>query len=121
VSALRDALLRAVDSSFDALSSLGTDVLFNSVSEAKFDFKKGAQRLVKQPGIVIRGFVRPCPMVTPDDADKVLAVFRASDVPSPTIYDTALFNGHEWTVLPEISNNGFTVTFKLRKGRRVAG
>lgn len=119
MSNLKAALLSALDNAFNALDTLGTDVLFSSVGSTKFDFKKGAQRINTAPGVIIKGFIKPAPMLGPGDSEKVVGIFRTADIPSPNLYDSAVFNGYEWTILPEILNNGFTVTLKMSRGKRV--
>lgn len=109
-----------VTKAFRLLKDLAVQVTLSSKANTGFDFATNSVTNVTTTSKVIKAIPLEKRRNPSDKLDSTIShsyLFKAEDVPDPTIYDTitVVSTGETWNVVPPCTNDGFTVTANVAK------
>jgi hypothetical protein len=108
-----------VDKAFKMLKDLAVMVTLSSKKDSGFDFATNAPVTVVTtskniPAIPLQK--RRSRSTNPDNTMSHSFIFKAKDLPDPTIYDTiSVIGGETWKVIPPYDNDGYIVTANVAR------
>lgn len=108
-----------VDKAFKMLKDLAVMVTLSSKKDSGFDFAANAPLTVVTTSKSILGVPvqkKRDPSTNPNNTISHSFIFKAKDLPDPTIYDTiSVIGGETWRIVPPYDNDGFIITVNVTR------
>ena len=110
---------------FNTAKDLAMDVTLTNTRATGFDFGSGSPTLVATAPVYIKGILvterqrkdNPSPGSSTLGTTSMEMMFKAADVPEPSLYDTVTTrDGRSWRIVEPYSNDGYIATVTLAKG-----
>lgn len=114
-----------VKKAFNMVKDLAIDVTLANKRVSHFDFDSGAPVLVASAPVYIKGILiterqrkdNPAPGAPTTGSNSMQMLFKAADMPDPSMYDTITTrDGRSWKIVEPYSNDGFVATVTIAKG-----
>jgi hypothetical protein len=106
---------KQVDSAFRLVGDLASNVVLQQSKTTGYDFNSGTvQKAVSQPKI-IKGIIQNKRRNDSSNTRMTALLIKSVDIDDPTLYDTVLVDNVLWNIVPPYNDNGYTITFEIRR------
>lgn len=108
-----------INTAFRKLQDFTTAVTLSKATNNGFDFATNKVSSASVEVSQIRGFILNSKREQTDkpaSSKTISMLFKAKELPDPTIYDTlTMSDGSVWKIIPPYLNDGFTITLNIAR------
>lgn len=107
-----------VKKAFNLLGDIAVNVTFSHTTNSGFNFSTAEVTAPATTTKTIKGFIvakRRERNEKPDNAVQMSLIFKAEDIPDPSIYDTITADSIVWRVIPPYNSDGYVITVNIVK------
>jgi hypothetical protein len=118
---LRSTVRSNVRKAFSAIKDLAIDITLQQSDASSFNFRTATAEQTEVVSTVIKGVViekkrdKRELQLTEANTLKAEIIVITADISDLTIYDTAVFEGKSWKIIPPIKDNGYIVVLDVAR------